>query len=395
MTPQFVLDYISYLTKLIVQYPVEAYSRYGRTDTPPMRFVSRFNSSGGWEVLHEHALTGELLLIESVEPALATEPPLPPLEFDTTLPIVVPQYAPPDGYFILAVENKGLPPGYAANTIVNITANSDAVADGGSGFRVPFRGRYELPVRGRTYYGDEIMQLRYDYMGYGTIRTLVGDYEAIGPFTAINPNSGEFHRVVVNWGRVDAPIQELPPQVPPVVLPPAPPVVIPPRQIGIIGTQAQPIFYPSTTPQPPAPMPLDPPYYRLTAPLVDPNDTFRAISVNQMYSVSSTEPQLTVYDIGIAPNVPTKTYRIRNNTTNAVLKFTFTVPPFLKINAPAILNINPQEQVVISVTFNEADAREKSITKTYVFDDVLRWSVLPTNLSGPVYVARNLPPVNN
>lgn len=412
-TPKFVLDYIQFLKKFYAAFPTETALRFNLPEgtIPNFNLEPYFASDRGWAVLHRDPVTGRNYLTEFVEPPLAQDSALPPLEFDPGIPIVVPQYAPPEGYFVLIVENEGLPRGYAATTSVNVRtlANSLGVANGGAGFNVPFRGQYELPVKGRLAVaaGNPEEQLRYDFGYSGRVKTLNGEYEAQGPFYSIFPKSGELHRVKIRWAKVDPfvpPPPPAPPPKPPVQLPPVPPPnpqppftppTAPPRtgQVGIVAVQTQPIFYPSTTPRRPQPLPQLPSSVRLKEPFRDPEGTFRATSVQQMFSFTP-EPtgRSIIYSIGVRPdNIRPTVYRIRNNTVNATLQFNFTVPSFLFLDVPIQMLLEPQQETLVTVSFNENDARAKSLTTTRNYAELFDWEVKPVNVTGPVYVRRNLP----
>ena len=412
-TPKFVLDYIQFLKRFYTAYPVETALRFNLPEGTIPNFIlePHFLSDRGWAVLHRDAVTGQNYLTEIVEPPLAQDTAMPPLEFDPNIPIVVPKYAPPEGYFVLIIENEGLPPGYAATTNVNIRTlgNNQAVFEGGAGFFVPFRGQYELPVNGRLAIANANPeeQLRYDIGASSRVKTQFGEYEAQGPFYAVIPKSGELHRQKIKWLKVDPFIPPAPPAEPPrppVQLPPAPiPNPQPPlppatrpagtSQVGIVAVQTQPIFYPSTTPRRPLPLPPTPPSIRLKEPFRDPDNTFRATSVQQMFSFTpEPSPRSIVYSIGVRPdNIKSTVYRIRNNTVNASLQFTFTVPSFLFLDVPLQLLVEPQQETLVTVSFNENDARGKSLTRTRNYAEFFNWEVKPVNVTGPVYVRRNLP----
>jgi hypothetical protein len=407
-TPKFVLDYIEFLKKFYKTYPAETAARFNvPAGTLQVRFEPYFQSDRGWAVLHLDVSSGRSLLTEFVDPPIAQDSAMPPLEFDPGIPLVIPRYAPPEGYFVLIVENVGLPAGYAASTTVQIRTlgNSLAVTGGGAGFSVPFRGQYELPVLGTSPLTNNLPeQLRYDLSFAGKVKTLVGDYEAEQPFYAIYPKSGELHRRTVKWFKSDPFLPPAPPATPPhppVVLP-KPPVITPtqpiptaPPRVGITSVQTQPIFYPSTTPRRATPLPPAPSSIRLSTPFKDPDNSYRATSVQQMFSFTpDPSSRSIIYSIGVRPDAirPT-TYRIRNNTTNAQLQFTFKVPEFLFLSVPHTLLINPQDEILVTVSFNESYARDKSLTRVRMYTDVFEWDVIPINVRGPVYVMRNLPPV--
>jgi hypothetical protein len=415
-TPKFVLDYIQFLKKFYKTYPVETAARFNfpAGEIPRFRLEPYFQSDRGWAVLHLEESTGRSLLTEFIDPPIAQDSALPPLQFDPGVPIVVPKYAPPEGYFVLIVENEGLPAGYAATTTVQIRtlSNSLAVTGGGAGFNVPFRGQYELPVLGTSplILGDA-QQLRYDFSATSRVNTLVGEYEAVGPFYSIFPKSGELHRTKIKWVKSDPfipppppaeppkPPTQLPPEPTPKPTLPIPTQPVPPirgtSQVGIVQVQTQPIFYPSTTPRRPLPLPPAPSSVKLTKPFKDPDNSYRATSVQQMFSFTP-EPnsRAIIYSIGVRPDTirPT-TYRIRNNTLNTQLRFTFKVPEFLFLDVPNIMIMNPQQETLVTVSFNENNAREKSLTRTRFYSDTFEWDVEPIEVRGPVYIARSLPPV--
>lgn len=411
-TPRFVLDYISYIKRLYKQYPEIAASKFNIdvAQVGDILVESTFASTRGWAVIQRRPVSGESVIVEWVEPPFATAPPLPPIEFDPGIPLQIPTYAPPQGYFVLIVENVGLPAGYAATTTITARTlvNSQGVVDGGAGFTIPFRAQYELPVEGfSAVQNSDAQQLNYKISYTDTVNTIHGVYEPLSVGGSFTPKSGELHRITVRWSKVDVfiPRSASPPPRPPVLLPPEPPM--PPtgprppggpttRPVALISTQAQPILYPSTTPRRPAQLPLLPSTYKLTRPFKDPDNTFRATSVQQMFSFTpDTSARSIIYHIGVRPDtIAPVTYRVRNNTLNTTLQFTFDVPEFLFLNVPAVLEINAQQEVVIIVSFNESDARMKSITRSRFYTDVFAWDVEPINVNGPVYIVRNLPAIS-
>jgi hypothetical protein len=406
-TPRFVLDYIAYLKKLYNQYPDAIASRFNLSMAlvPAIIVEPYFDSARGWAVIQRHPVTGIELLSEFIEPPFASKTSLPPLNFDPTAPFETPKYAPPQGYFVLLVDNVGLPPGYAATTTVNIQPISTAVSinNAGSGFVIPFRGQYELPVLGTTGANARTEQLRYNFSFTGRIKTVYGEYEPLGPFYSIFPQSGELHKQIIQWVKVGVPnINIVAPAPSAQVLPPAPmlPVTGPISKITEptvpTGKQTQPVFYPSTTPPRPAPLPPVSTTYKLE-PLSDPKNTFRANTVQDMFSFTpDTSARKIVYHLGVKPiNILPTNFKVRNNTLNTTLQFKFNVPEFLFLNVPLTLKVKPQQEVIISVSFNERDAQSKSLSSTRLYTDTFSWSVMPIDVTGPVLVVRNLQSVSS
>jgi hypothetical protein len=152
-----------------------------------------------------------------------------------------------------------------------------------------------------------------------------------------------------------------------------------------------------------------------------PSGTFVAKRLRQMFSFTPAEaPRYTVYDIGKpAPQISASLFLIRNDTYNTTLRFNFTVPSFLKTDLPLVpmtggnnpsgpiiilpppgapglprMELSASEERIIKVRF-DVDGVENYIpdNEQHHIETAFRWDVVPLNLSGPVYVRKNLPPL--
>lgn len=134
--------------------------------------------------------------------------------------------------------------------------------------------------------------------------------------------------------------------------------------------------------------------YQLVRPHKDPENTFRATSIEQMYSYTPDDAsRKIVYSVGISPtnSIRTTKFKFRNNTVNTTLKFMFSVPSFLKINESSTVQLKPNQELIIDVILDEIVIKQKSLQSTKNFLEHFKWTVSPIEVTGPVYVKRNLP----
>lgn len=353
----------------------------------------------------------------------------------------LPTVSPPEGFGILRIEHIGLPNGYYPITnIKGVYGTSPTVNP--SSFSALLNSSYPQNVINlvtansglpyHTFANQEVIQLQLPMGGplqFGyridvteILGTPYGDFAsnihawggtASGDHILFNPSPGQLHTIRIPWSGISQtarsiqfPIAAPPTNVPispPVVLPTAP--AIPPivqEEIdkntnittGINNTVAvQPQFIPSTLPQTSEPPPFSNPYVHLT-PHVDPENTFRASTTDEMYSFSpSVFDYKWVYDVGKAPNITPITYKFRNNTVNTTLHFQFDIPSWVIMSTSKVFNMEPQTNHSIIFSFDEENAKTKSILKEKKFNELLQWVVTPQNITGPVFISKELPPL--
>jgi hypothetical protein len=127
----------------------------------------------------------------------------------------------------------------------------------------------------------------------------------------------------------------------------------------------------------------------LTQAFVDPENTFRATSIEQMYSIAfdSTVRNFT-YEVGV-PFFTTVNVKFRNNTTSHSLRVKFDVPSFINPIDSVLLAVGSETIVVISL--HEENAQQKSQEAAKQIDSFVRWSVSPEQVFGPVFVKLDMP----
>jgi len=266
----------------------------------------------------------------------------------------------PDGYFTLSIENLGLPSGYSAPTRIKST-------DTNTNIQVPFTGVYELPV-----YREDSFKIRYYIDFPAKISTQAGEYFPNGNIPVIIPNIGELQKVVVDWRKNAPPVSIVAVDLPKPVL------LTPPNNFTL-----------SSTPTRPAPLPLIPTLYELTA-SADPSNTKRAESVDEMFSIiSESSSRKYIYEVGINELRSPFRYKIRNNSMSNSIKITFTeIPKFVTFDSD--ITLTPLEEKNLSAVFKQSDADEKSIQVEKTFIENLTWKVEPLDVVGPVWVRTNL-----
>jgi hypothetical protein len=184
-----------------------------------------------------------------------------------------------------------------------------------------------------------------------------------------------------------------PPVLPPPVLPPPPPqpppqppLVIPPVRVTSIAN-------------PPAGMtPLVPTVVLLRS-NPDPQGTFRATSVDEMFTVGTSLPTADVlYEVGLPFN-PSKSFVqgilvIRNNTTNTDLLVDVGLPEYLSSDSSKTFVIGADLKVGLVVKADLEAAKRLAVPLTQLFRaDKISITVRPQNVTGPVFVRRELPPL--
>lgn len=302
---------------------------------------------------------------------------IPPMQFESSGDkSSVPTVAPPDGYFVLEVRNEGLPSGYAAKTKILVGKSLPREIS------VPFKGTYYLPVNG--YDPDVTVAVPYEFILDQTVSTTSGIYKSAQDNFSIVPRSGDLYTVDLKWQSEDS-IEMRSPSVITTELPRN-------KTIDLVSdttdSLVQPTFHPSTDRQSVPPLPPLPSSYVLTQPHIDPPNTFRAESIQQMFKFTVTpESRRVVYYVGKTVfETVVGTYTLKNKTINTPLRFQFDMPSFLRINVPVVLTIQPRQTINIDVLFNEDDVKQKSIEGIKLISTPLRWIVDPLSVSGPVYV---------
>jgi hypothetical protein len=342
------------------------------------------------------------------------------------------------GYGVLRIEHIGLPEGYNPNTVIdgqigtgppienfdyvdqNLLAQypQNIIDDINSGFiHLPNNGKQTLGGKGLPYLiypNERNIQVELPMGGplefgyhistgpvstpFGVFRPWKWEGTSGGGQALVNPPPGLLHTVRVYWSKTDEPPSPTTPQDP---TPLDPPIKVPPiieqeiRRVQILQADGlRPQFIPSTMSQPPATGQLPNPFVKLVKPFVDPQNTFRARNVAELYSFSPNAASYQwIYEVGRPPSIKPLQYKFRNNTVNAVLRFQFYLPEWAETESPTLIDMDPQSEIEVTIRFKESDAKNKSTMNSRTFSQKLEWFVSPLNVRGPIYVLRNLPPL--
>jgi hypothetical protein len=146
---------------------------------------------------------------------------------------------------------------------------------------------------------------------------------------------------------------------------------------------------PRPEPTPPTPQVVNPTISY--TPYVDPPDTFRAISVLQMYEWwPNTFGADWLFHVGVPHANATQKFWFRNQTVNTRLMVSFNVPSYMKLLGITNnrMEVPSLTTVEIEVAFDELNARDLSKTSTRNYANSLVIDVFPMNLTGPVFVSR-------
>lgn len=184
------------------------------------------------------------------------------------------------------------------------------------------------------------------------------------------------------------PSSPIPPTTQPVPLPipPQPPLVVPPIRITSIAN-------------PPGGVEPLAPTVTLVRGNPDPIGTFRASSVDEMFTVGTSLPAADVlYEVGL-PFDPKKSFVqavlvIRNNTVNTSLSVNIKLPEYLMTDSSTTFVIGPDLKVGTTIKADLAAVQRLAVSLTDLFrTDTISITVSPQEVSGPVFVRRELPPL--
>jgi len=141
------------------------------------------------------------------------------------------------------------------------------------------------------------------------------------------------------------------------------------------------------------------PTNKLAHPYVDPSETYRATNIRQMFSVAMSAASASVlYEVGL-PLDSTKSYTdgilvIRNDTINTTLLISITLPSYLKTDSQLTFLLGADAKAGIKISARMAEVQEAALALTTLFrEDLISISVVPHNITEPVYVRRLLAPL--
>jgi hypothetical protein len=375
ITPEYISSYIQ---KLFTTNPESLYERYGFpvNKKPELSFFAVFDNNFGWRVEHRDNNTQQLYFSELVQPPkeplsrtiplLDYEPqdlPIPPFESETSLA------------FTLIIENVGLPTGAVATTKVLVFDSSDNVI---SSISVPFSSRLDLPLSKNG-----------SILSY-SIKTTSVPLESGEYFSSIaapiKPAKNKLIKQTIVWTNGSSIGEVIPIET-----------ILPPKQNHIFTyTTTDPIkpsIVLSTLPPRIKELPLSPPSYDVIR-LQPPENSFVASSIEEMISFKSDSEDFEFsYEIGSSIFPKSIRYKIRNNTVTNSIMIKMRYPEFLTIDVNNPIILSPQNDIIITFSMNFDEIQSKSILKEKSFSKNVTWSIEPIDVTGPVYIKRNLPPV--
>lgn len=128
-------------------------------------------------------------------------------------------------------------------------------------------------------------------------------------------------------------------------------------------------IYPSPTPSP-GPI-VNPP-----KPETNPPNTIPTSKVEDMLDISpALDSNIYTYNVGKQSSFIPKTYKLTNKTKNSRLLISITVPAFLKISTENIFTLDINSSVNLTISFNENEAKGRSIAVQKIFVENLELSV--------------------
>lgn len=171
---------------------------------------------------------------------------------------------------------------------------------------------------------------------------------------------------------------------PPIPPQPQPPLVIPPVRVTSLAN-------------PPTGMAPLVPKVELIRGNPDPAGTFRATSVEEMFTVGTSLPTAdVVYEVGL-PFDPSKSFIdgllvVRNNTTNQDLLVEVELPVYLRTDSSTTFVVGADLKAGLRVFADLAVVQREAVSLTQLFRaDKISITVRPQNVTGPVFVRRDLP----
>lgn len=150
------------------------------------------------------------------------------------------------------------------------------------------------------------------------------------------------------------------------------------------------------TGKPNSPSPLNP-EIRFVSATVDPTNTFRATEVRQMYSTGISRSDV-VYDVGTPLRSPMSFVDgmlvVRNNTTNTLLQVSIQLPSYITTSSSLQFTLQQDMKFVVRLSANLLEAQKAAVPLMNLFrSDAIGVTVLPINVTTPVYVRKSLPPL--
>jgi len=167
------------------------------------------------------------------------------------------------------------------------------------------------------------------------------------------------------------------------------------------------------------------PTVTLTVPYQDPPNTFRAMTVTDMYTLSfvTSVAEITgsvlptgsvtasttlptpapptqsvvsnfnmVYEVGIPASIPPRYVSITNLCVANDLQVQLQLPQYLVTEAPPTFSVSAASVFNFTASFSEDVAKTMSLTSTGDFKTDILVTIYPLNVTGPVFVGIALPP---
>lgn len=133
------------------------------------------------------------------------------------------------------------------------------------------------------------------------------------------------------------------------------------------------------------------PSIQLIQPWVDPANSIRGVSVDQMYDVHFTISSFMFsHDIGANITIPNFRLYVRNKTLNAELVVNVSLPIYLQTVSQLGFTVGKNATVAIDIVPNSEFIVEKSkVDVSKIFSEI-GITVDPINYFGPVYIRTDL-----
>lgn len=168
-------------------------------------------------------------------------------------------------------------------------------------------------------------------------------------------------------------------------------------------------FNPVPNPVPGATLPS----VTLTVPYQDPPNTFRAMTVSDMFdlaiitnvagtgsivgTVASSGSNVShsfdmVYEVGIPASIAPRYVSISNLCIQNDLQVLMNMPQYIVTEAPPTFSVAAASVFNFTASFSEDAAKNMSLTSTGDFTTPISMTIYPLNVTGPVFVGIALPP---
>jgi hypothetical protein len=133
------------------------------------------------------------------------------------------------------------------------------------------------------------------------------------------------------------------------------------------------------------------PVVKLIKPWVDPQNSFRASSVEQMFDYHISTPTLIFdYFVGVEPVVKTFVMYIRNKTLNTDLNVSVELPDYFSCDTSLKVTVVKNTISLFVLRLNEPWIKEYTKTSSLPIRKDIIVTASPVDVVGPVYVRTDL-----